>query len=185
MHPWVQLAGIGLLLSACAADVVPAADEDAVVAPPPEQPTAAPPIDSAITLAVAGIDGWNYHQAATTDLDGDGVEEMVVLMARVDVVRGRPAWDDGQAWQVYVESAEGHRTYLYAQRLQLGTLTMRIGTEPQGTVVLLEHLPDRIRLFDAIYRGPDAATVTVKYQRQLDPRGEISAPRYPAQSSPR
>ncbi len=150
-----------------------------MVATPPEQPTTAPPIDPAIAPAVAGIAGWNYQQAATTDLDGDGVEERVVLTARVELVRGRPAWDDGQAWQVYVESAEGHRTYLYAQRLQLGSLTMRIGTAVPGTVVLLEHLPDRMRLFDATYRGPDAATVTVRYQRQLDPRGELAGPRYP------
>lgn len=139
------------------------------------------PIDSTIAPAVAGEDGWNYQQSAEVDLTGDGRPERVVLTARVELIRGRPAWDDGQPWQVYVENQDGRRTYMYAQRLQLGTLTMRVsrGEESPPTVVLLEHLPDRLRVLEASYRGPGLASVEVGYQSELDPRGEIASPRLP------
>lgn len=139
------------------------------------------PIDSLIAPAVAGEDGWNYHQSSEVDLTGDGLLERVVITARVELYRGRPAWDDGQPWQVYVESPEGERTYVYAQRLQLGTLTMRVtrGDTTAPTVVLLEHLPDRLRVLEATYAGPGAVSVTVGFERDLDPRGETASPALP------
>lgn len=137
------------------------------------------PIDSTITPAVAGEDGWNYHQSAEVDLTGDGLLERVVLTARVELYRGRPAWDDGQPWQVYVESPDGERTYVYAQRLQLGTLTMRVSRGERPTVVLLEHLPDRLRVLEATYAGPGAVSVTAGFERDLDPRGETASPSLP------
>jgi hypothetical protein len=138
-------------------------------------------VDSTISPAVAGADGWHYQQSADVDLTGDGNLERVVPTARVELYRGRPAWDDSQPWQVYVESQDGTRTYIYAQRLQLGTLTMRVsrGDSDPVTIVLLEHLPDRLRVFEAQYMGPGAASVEVRFQRDLDPRGEIASPRLP------
>lgn len=124
-------------------------------------------VDSAITPAVAGEGGWNYLQTAIADLNGDGASERVVLTARVEMRRGRPAWDDGQPWQVYIESRGGRRSYIYAQRLQLGTLTMRIGADSGSTVVLLEQLPDRLSVYEARYRGPDSVAVYVGFQRGL------------------
>lgn len=138
-------------------------------------------VDSTISPAVAGEEGWHYQQSADVDLTGDGNLEHVVLTARVEMYRGRPAWDDGQPWQVYVESQDGTRTYVYAQRLQLGTLTMRVsrGEVNPPTVVLLEHLPDRLRVLEAAYTGPGLVSVSVEYQRDLDPRGEIASPQLP------
>lgn len=141
-----------------------------------------PLIDPTIPPAVAGEGGWNYHQSASADLDGHGRAERVVLTARVEMYRGRPAWDDGQPWQVYVETAEGARTYLYAQRLQLGTLTMRITSGSDGarrTIVLLEHLPDRLSVYEALYAAPDSATVVTRFRRELDPVGDTASPRLP------
>jgi hypothetical protein len=141
-----------------------------------------PLLDTLIPPAVAGRDGWNYRQDAEADLDGDGNPERVVLTARVEVSRGQLLWDDGQPWQVYIEAGDGRRTYLYAQRLQLGTLTMRIGLgAPDGatTVVLLEHLPDRMSLYEVAYAGPGRASVSVRFQRDTDPRGESASPRLP------
>lgn len=158
----------------------PTGDEPATGTPSLPRPFPQP-IDSTIAPAVAGEDGWNYQQSVEVDLTGDGRPERVVLTARVELVRGRPAWDDGQPWQVYVENQDGRRTYMYAQRLQLGTLTMRVsrGEETPPTVVLLEHLPDGLRVLEASYRGPGLASVEVGYQRELDPRGEIASPRLP------
>lgn len=89
------------------------------------------------------------------------------------------AGEDGQPWQVYVETETGERTYLYAQRLQIGTLTLRLshGSEGQGsTVLLLEHLPDQLTVYEASYAGPQDVSVAVGFQRTLDPRRDGQSP---------
>jgi hypothetical protein len=143
-------------------------------------------IDSAIPPAVAGEDGWNFQQSAEADFTGGGGAARVVLTARVEMYRGRPAWDDGQPWQVYVETADGSRTYLYAQRLQLGTLTMRITTADSArrqSVVLIEHLPDRMRVIEASAPETGGAPRTLlRFERMLDPYGEIASPQLPGGS---
>lgn len=177
---------LAVLVSGCAGEEpAPVIDDGA---PPSATPAAdvtisrSTVIDSLITPAVAGEDGWNYRQGAVADLDGDGASERVVLTARVELVRGRPAWDDGQPWQVYIESADGRRSYVYAQRLQLGTLSMRVSlgeADRPATVVLVEHLPDRLSLYEVSYAGPDRVSVAMRFQRMLDPRGETSTPPLP------
>jgi hypothetical protein len=122
-----------------------------------------PLIDTLIPPAVAGADGWNHRQDAAADCDGDGTPERVVLTARV-------------------EAADGRRTCVFAQRLQLGTLTMRIGlgaAEAAATVLLLEHLPDRMSVYEVSYARPGRASVSVRFQRDTDPRGESASPRLP------
>ncbi|HEX6053165.1 MAG TPA: hypothetical protein VFZ21_28050, partial [Gemmatimonadaceae bacterium] len=92
-----------------------------------------------------------------------------------------PAWDDGQPWQVYVEAPDSARTYLYAQRLQLGTLDMRVtrgDTAQRATVLLIEHLPERLRILEVVDTGSGPA-VALRLERELDPRGEVSSPRFP------
>jgi hypothetical protein len=173
-----------LLLGACAGDARRSADGDSLtraasdsLTPPPIQL-----VDSAIPPAIAGEAGWNYRQAAEADLTGDGQPERVVLTARVELYRGRPAWDDGQPWQVYIEAADSTRTYVYAQRLQLGTLMMRVGRSEPGqpaTVVLLEHLPDRLSLYEVAYRPSGRVSVALRFQREVDPRGETASPQLP------
>jgi hypothetical protein len=126
--------------------------------------------------------GWNYQRSAEADLDGDGQLERVVLTARVELIRGRPAWDDGQPWQVYIEGSDGRRTYVFAQRLQLGTLTMRLGRSEVGQpapVVLLVHLPDQLSLYEVSYLGPTKFSVATRFQRDLDPRGDLASPPLP------
>jgi hypothetical protein len=176
---WVRLITLLAFAGACAPDADLPDDTDPTAAPDADIMAVA--IDTTIAPAVAGEGGWNYVQRATADLDGDGTAEDVVLTARVEMYRGRPAWDDGQPWQVYVESADRTRTYLYAQRLQLGTLTMRVSTsDPAGmaTVILLEHLPDRLTVYEAGYAAGDPRVI-VRFQRPLDPRGQVASPLLP------
>ncbi|MFN2316726.1 MAG: hypothetical protein ABR551_00315 [Gemmatimonadales bacterium] len=182
---WSRLIGLAALISSCAGEIPPRPQEaeapPLVVAPPPADPSINL-VDPAMQLAVAGEDGWDYQQAGEADLNGDGVAERVVLTVRVEMIRGRPAWDDGQPWQVYIEDGAGRRTHVYAQRLQMGTLTMRVTRADAGqpaTIVLLEHLPDQLSLYEISYSGPATATASVRFQRGLDPRGEIASPRLP------
>lgn len=139
-------------------------------------------IDPAIPPAVAGEGGWDYQRSAAADLSGDGEPERVILAARVEMVQGQPAWDDGQPWQVYIEAADGSRTYIYAQRLQLGTLTMRLTLaegDRRATIVLIEHLPDRLSVYEAFYSGSGEAPAVIRFQRDVDPRGDLASPDLP------
>jgi hypothetical protein len=170
--------GVALFLwvMACGTEHVPRL-ADSTPVPPPAQL-----VDSTVPPAIAGTGGWNYQQRATSDLDGDGAAEQVVLTARVELSRGRPAWDDGQPWQVYIEERDSTRTYVYAQFVQLGTVTMRIGEASDGkraSIVLIEHLPDRIGLYEVDYEGPGRASLVQRFERTLDPRGDIASPRLP------
>lgn len=164
------------ILLGCATEAPVEMDEPA---PAPATPAPAPPalIDAAIAPAIAGEDGWNFQQRVTGDLTGDGRPERVVLTARVELVRGQPAWDDGQPWQVYIESGDGDRTYLYAQRLQLGTLSMRL-SQPDATrlptLILLEQLPEQWRIIEVDYpTAGGSPRVAVPFERRIDARGDI------------
>lgn len=142
-----------------------------------------PLVDPAQPLAAAGDEGWMYSRTATADLDGDGKEERVVVMARAEVRNGRPLWDDGQPWQVYVEEGDGQRTHLYARYVQLGAVTMRVGLgeAPQRpSVVIVEHVPDRIGVYELEYGGPSRLETVHRYERMLDPRGETASPGLPS-----
>jgi hypothetical protein len=139
-------------------------------------------IDSSIVPAVAGEDGWNYVLASEADLTGDGIAERAVLTARVELYRGRPAWDDGQPWQVYVEFPDGTRRHLYAQRLQLGTLTLRLAearAPAPATLVLLEQLPDRLRVIEVSFDDRQEPTTRLLVERMLDPTGQAASPHLP------
>lgn len=177
------LAAAVLTLSACPAGDAPQPPDNTVAAETYALPTRAVElIDPNIPPASAGETGWNFQRSAEVDLTGDGRPERIVLTAHVELYRGRPAWDDGQPWQVYVEAEDGTRTYVYSQRLQLGTLTMRISLNEQGepaSILLVEHLPDRLSLYEALYRGPGEVTVVERFQRALDPRGELASPQLP------
>jgi hypothetical protein len=184
MLPWLRVAGTAVVLYACAQDAPPPraatdglrVDTSALASPSVQL------VDSTIPSAVAGEAGWDYQQSTQADLTGDNQLERVVLTARVELYRGQPAWDDGQPWQVYVEAQDGTRTYVYAQRLQLGTLAMRIGLSEAGqpaSIVLLEHLPDRLSVYEVSYVGPGRTSTAVRFQRDLDPYGELAGPQLP------
>jgi hypothetical protein len=174
---------IGLTVIACAGESGPPAQQASAPAAAAEisaEPGVALPIDridETIPPANAGEDGWNYQQRVEADLTGDGRAEYVVLTARVELYRGQPAWDDGQPWQVYVEDQAGRRTYLYAQRLQLGTLTMRVTRADNAVppaVILVEQLPDRLRILEATYLEDGRTSVSALVERQLDPASNVN-----------
>ena len=178
-----RFAGIALVVGACSKDAPERPAENRI---PTEQVDSQPSpvglVESTIPPAVAGEAGWHYQQSSETDLDGDGQPERVVLTAQVELYRGRPAWDDGQPWQVYIESKDTSRTYVFAQRLQLGTLTMRLSRSEAGTpatIVLLVHRPDKLSIYEASYRGPGQISVVPRFERDLDPTGEIASPALP------
>jgi hypothetical protein len=140
-------------------------------------------VDPTVPRAAEEPAAWGYRQAASADLNGDGNLETVVLVARVETIGpGRVAWDDGQPWQLYVEDADGNLTIVFSRYVQLGTLAMRVTlpeTLGRPAIVLLEHMPDGMTLYEIDYLGPGAVEIRRLYQRALDPRGEIAAPVLP------
>lgn len=149
-------------------------------------------LDSAIAPATGGRDGWNYQQRTNVDLNGDGLQESIVITAQVEMYRGRPAWDDGQAWQVYLvpgrsttgasdttgsPQSDSGAVRLYAQRLQLGKLTLRVTRSDgvanlQPTILLIEHLPERLSIYEVTYDRSGNTATFLRLRRSLDPRGE-------------
>ena len=178
---WVRIAAATLLIGGCTSDTAPP-DEIGDSGIANRSTPSVQLIDSTIPPAIAGTDGWNYHLSTEADLNGDGQFERVVLTARVELYRGRPAWDDGQPWQVYVESVDSTRRYIYSQRLQLGTLAMRVGmgegAQP-ASIVLLEQLPHQLGVYESVYFGPDSIATSVRFLRELDPRGQTASPVLP------
>lgn len=170
---------------AASASLPPPAADDSAVGSPTVNAGAdrrQPLVDPAQAPAVAGADGWMYHRTAETDLDGDGQSERIVVMARAEVRDGRPLWDDGQPWQVYVEEPDGERTHVYARFVQLGAVTMRLGLAEDGrsaSIVVLEHVPHRMAMYELEYRGPGQVEIVHRYERMLDPAGEVASPVLP------
>lgn len=125
-----------------------------------------------VPLAAAGDSGWHYAQRVTADLDGDNADETVVLISDVSLdTRGRPLWEDGHRWQVYVEEKDGARTHLYARFLPMGKLTASLTRSDTGTtpsVLLLEQTPDWLGAYEVSYQGPRRAPVLTRFERQLD-----------------
>jgi hypothetical protein len=135
--------------------------------------------DSAIDLleprvppAVAGDTPWEYAQRSRADFDGDGQKETAVLIADALVdARGRPMWDHGHRWQVYIEEADSTRTYVYARFLPNGKLEADIavpGKEKVPTIVLREHTPYAIGVYEVRYLGPKRARSVRHLYRELD-----------------
>ena len=129
-------------------------------------------IDATVPTALAGDSGWKYAQRATADFDGDGDDETAVLISDVALdARGRPLWEDGHRWQLYVQEHDGKTTRLYARFLPRGRVTADVGVPAAGTklfIVLTEQSPERLGVYEYEYRGPNNADVRRRVERELD-----------------
>ena len=192
--PALLLRGISLVLFVAACGAPPpaggpetaTATTDSGVRPPAAAPPNARPstppsvpssvealLDSGVPRAVAGEPRWRYQQRASADWDGDGARETAVLIADVELdAQGRPLWEDGHRWQLYVEEPDSTRTYLYARFLPNGTLTADLARPSSGatpTIVLVEQTPYTLRVYDVAYRGQEQAAVVARFARDFAP----------------
>jgi hypothetical protein len=170
---YLALPGLVWLLVGCAAQV----PDSAPIAT--EQPTVEPInlIAPESTPAAAGDAGWEYQRTATADFDGDGADEQAILIAQVGVSDGRPLWEDGHAWQLYVEESDGTRTYVYTQFVPFGLVEALVTNAAPGqspAIMLIEHTPQRVRISEIVYSGPNQIQAREVVQRELDPRKGFS-----------
>jgi hypothetical protein len=129
-------------------------------------------------LVAAGEPGWEYVRTTRVDLDGDGVEEQVVLLADVTLRAGQPLWEHSHQWQIYVESASGERTHVFAQVVHHGELKVAISEPQSGTapvLVILAHTPHRIVVYQVSYRA-GVAELVAAYEVELSTRYFMTRP---------
>ncbi|HEX6989657.1 MAG TPA: hypothetical protein VF282_09360 [Bacillota bacterium] len=109
----------------------------------------------------------DYRRTAPADLDGDGQQEQVVVLAAVERVRDDPttapglgdfAWDDGQPWQVYVEEPHGRRTYLFSRFVQLGTVEALVDPDNRRIWIVVQTGVG-IDVYEAVHQEPDGYRV--------------------------
>ena len=126
-------------------------------------------IDPAIARAESGAPGWEFERRARGDFDRDGVQETAVLIANVSKRNGELLWDDGQAWQLYIEEPDRTRTYVMSRIVQLGRLELLAGTAGDGvTPLVVEQTPHVLAVYEIRYRGPDNAAAIELVRRELD-----------------
>jgi hypothetical protein len=122
---------------------------------PAANPLSAAPVDPAIAAAATG---WSHQQTTRADLDGDGVMESVVLTSDVSLDRaGRPLWEDGHRWAVFV-AADGPASpvMLYAAFVPHGRVEAAIAapdSDGKSSVVVVERQPTRLRVVDVRYES--------------------------------
>lgn len=122
--------------------------------------------------------GWQYRESVEADLDRDGANETVVVTARAGWNGQSFDFDDGQPWQVYVEEADGKRTYLYSRWVQLGTLETGVSEENGNlSVVILERQGFSFSLYRVSYSGPSVQRAESIGMAQLSTRTSLQIPR--------
>ncbi len=143
------------------------------------RPAAVVLVDTAQPPAVAGDAGWRYHLRANADLDGDGRPERASLIARVGRDDDGFLWDDGQPWQLYVEEADGTRTYVYRRWVQMGTVEAHVASRAPGQkgfdLLIVENTPGDLRVFEVNYAGPGRVTTVERLARRIHPEQGFAA----------
>jgi hypothetical protein len=116
--------------------------------------------------AAAGDEGYEYHQVLKSDLDGDGTDETAHLVASVQKLVSSPGrsgetageddygWEDGHTWHLYVEEPDGHRTYVFSDWIQFGTLDAHLISPSESTLAIQHDSANSFALFCAQYLGP-------------------------------
>lgn len=177
-HRYLSLLLPALLLAAC--DRAPEPPPVSVAEPAPAGEAATDLLDSSLPHAVAGDEGWVYARAVSADLDGDGEVERAVLIANVPLHEGRPLWEDGHHWQLYIEEPGGARTHVYSRFVPHGQVEALLGGTGEGGapgIVLIERTPHRLGIYEVRYGGPARASTLVLTERELDPgRGFTGTP---------
>lgn len=118
--------------------------------------------------AVAGEEGWEYHKVLVADLDADGEKETVsVTTNALWIQEAREfGWDDGHPWHVYVEEADGTRTYLFSDWVQMGRLDVILDAEHSGLYIVSSRAGG-LDVYHAIYSAPDQVETVLAFQIPL------------------
>ena len=123
-----------------------------------------------LPAAVDSTNHWQYRESTMYDLDGNGSQEKIVILANVErSSSGELMWDDGQPWEVRIEESNGKTTRVFAQFVQLGTVKGYI-THRDGhtTLFLLQQTSSGIRGMEITYSGPNVVKSRVIFTRSIE-----------------
>lgn len=143
--------------------------------PPPTDSPAAnplgnPPVDLARVRSADEAAGWPHRRVSEADLD-DGTVERVVLTSDVHLNDGgKPLWEDGHRWAVFVEG-EGRRTLLYAAFVPNGHTEAAVLTADTGGrrhVLIQEQTPQQVRSLVVSYDRPGVAKAVSSAYYQIE-----------------
>ncbi|MDT0631409.1 hypothetical protein [Rubrivirga litoralis] len=127
---------------------------------PPIDPEG-PPLEESVA--------WPVQRGLTADLDGDGVDERLVVASDVTVgADGEPLYEDGHRWAVWVVEPEAAgdsvRTQLYGAFVPMGRADVYLTAPSVGespSVLVLERGGTQVQTNDVRYHGPgDARSVS-------------------------
>ena len=95
-----------------------------------------------------------YQEAVELDLDGDGAKDRLILASNVSLKDGRPLWEDGHRWGVYV-SSQGVETPLYEGFVANGFVRVEALDDSPGdeTVLVIRVVAPQAESKALIYRG--------------------------------
>jgi hypothetical protein len=144
-----------------------------------EAQTTIPLIDPSLPHAVLQQPGWGYGRVDRRDLDGDGTEEHIVVIADVALHGDKLLWEDAHAWQVYIEEPDGARTYVYSRRVPMGHVQVRLTPAPDEglpMLVLLEQTPHKLEVYEVRYDAPGQVFVSELVRRELQPGNSTGTP---------
>lgn len=142
------------LLTACANPATPPGAQE-------PNPLEAPPVDAARVASADVAAAFGYRRDVSADLDGDGRAERIVIAADVTLSEKKvPLWEDGHRWAVYVETADGRRTLLYAAFVPNGFAEAAVLAADSGgkrRMLVQERTPGQVRALEVEYLGPGIA----------------------------
>ena len=136
-------------------------------------------INAQYPVHIAGDQGWDYAKTLPYDLDGDGAEEKLMLIANVQWVDAQStfAWDDGHNWQVYVEESDGTRTYLFDNWVQMGKLQAMVESDTHDVLLQVQSGTMGLMLYRVTYQQGKAPVAhllaeigAVRFAGFTDPR---------------
>lgn len=133
-------------------------------------PAERPPIDRERVESADVASRWAHQKSVRADLDGDGDQETVVLASDVTLSGGRPIWEDGHRWAVFVEEG-GRRTLLYGAFVPNGFVEAALGVREDGglvPVIITERTPRSLRVLEVAYHRAGEARLRTEANFPLE-----------------
>jgi len=105
---------------------------------------------------------WQYWKVAHADFDGDGENERVEILAKVEQFQTKGslgdedfAWDDSHMWAVRIIEQGGDTTWVYHNILQMSKLDVYISTSNPPSFYLVQSGRATISVYEVFYKGPN------------------------------
>ncbi|MCF7801488.1 MAG: hypothetical protein K9N34_05660 [Candidatus Marinimicrobia bacterium] len=118
---------------------------------------------------------WAYYKTQQADLNGDGIEEKIEILANVMRTNDSKGfrdrdfnWDDGQKWTSRIIEQAGDTTWIFYRWIQNGRLNGFISTDDPPSIILVQTDYNSINAYKVIYFKHDSIEVSQILQTKHD-----------------